>query len=56
MRNGDGVFLAPCGLVELEANAEQADDAAGGDEARCIQRTWRDVALRVRRSAGLLDG
>jgi len=55
MRDGDGVFLAPCGFVELEAHAEQADDAAGGDEARSIQRTWRYVAFRFR-AAGFFEG
>ena len=33
MRHGDGVFLAEGGFVELEAHAEQADDAAGGDQS-----------------------
>ena len=40
-------LLVGCGFVELDADAEQADDAAGGDEARGVERAGRDLGFSV---------
>ena len=49
-----GLGLLEDSFVALQGYAEQADDAAGGDQARGVERARRDVALV--RAAGALGG
>src|SRR5208337_5562581 len=56
VRPADGVGFVEGYFVALEADAEEAYDASGSDQARSVQRAGRDVGVGFFRVAGALGG